>query len=192
MRQLILASASPRRKELLSQIGVECLTHPVDIDESVFADESAEAYVERLARQKAQVCFDRFAKDMDVVIGSDTSVVIDGEVLGKPLDKDDAIQTLMRLSNRSHVVLTAVAVATKDGVQSVVVTTSVAFKALTQEECELYWATGEPMDKAGSYGIQGKAAVFVTGISGSYSSVVGLPLAETAELLKRVGVDLWC
>ena len=191
MSRLILASASPRRKELLEQIGVDCLTHPVDIDETVKPNESAKTYVERLAREKALAGFERFAKDSDLVIGSDTSVVIDGEILGKPNDREDAINTLMRLSGRSHQVMTAVAVATKRGVQSRVVTTDVSFKDLSLQECEQYWATGEPADKAGSYGIQGTAAVFVTGINGSYSSVVGLPLAETASLLESAGVNLW-
>jgi septum formation protein len=192
MPRVILASASPRRKELLNQIGVDCQTHPVDIDESVLANESASLYVERLAREKAQAGFDRFGDKDSVVIGSDTSVVVDGDILGKPLDQADAIRTLLRLSNRTHQVMTGIAIATSDGVKSQVVTTDVTFKALSEEVCERYWATGEPVDKAGSYGIQGKAAVFVTGISGSYSSVVGLPLCETADLLESVGVHLWC
>ena len=191
MPRVILASASPRRKELLNQIGVDCQTQPVDIDESVLANESASLYVERLAREKAQAGFDRFGDKDSVVIGSDTSVVVDGDILGKPLDQADAIRTLLRLSNRTHQVMTGIAIATSDGVKSQVVTTDVTFKALSEEECERYWATGEPVDKAGSYGIQGKAAVFVTGISGSYSSVVGLPLCETADLLESVGVHLW-
>jgi septum formation protein len=191
MPRVILASASPRRKELLNQIDVDCQTHPVDIDESVLANESASLYVERLAREKAQAGFDRFGDKDSVVIGSDTSVVVDGDILGKPLDQADAIRTLLRLSNRTHQVMTGIAIATSDGVKSQVVTTDVTFKALSEEDCERYWATGEPVDKAGSYGIQGKAAVFVTGISGSYSSVVGLPLCETADLLESVGVHLW-
>lgn len=188
MHTLVLASASPRRAELLSQIGLTFITRPVGIDETVRASEPASAYVERLAREKALAA----AGDAgELVIGSDTSVVLSGEILGKPVDAADASATLMRLSGQTHQVMTAVALV-RDGVcTACVVTTDVTFRTLSEQEIQAYVATGEPMDKAGSYGIQGLGGIFVKEIRGSYSSVVGLPLQETAALLAQAGYPVW-
>jgi septum formation protein len=187
---LILASASPRRKALLSQIGVRFAVQPVDICEAVKVNEKPEDYVSRLALEKALACFQR-TEGLLPVLGSDTTVVVDGEILGKPRSEEDAVATLMALSGREHQVLTAVAVVNAEQSLYSVVITNVKFKTLTEQECRSYWATGEPADKAGSYGIQGLGAVFVEQIHGSYSSVVGLPLAETAQMLSDVGVPIW-
>ena len=188
MHTLVLASASPRRAELLSQIGLTFITRPVGIDETVRASEPASAYVERLAREKALAA----AGDAgELVIGSDTSVVLSGEILGKPVDAADASATLMRLSGQTHQVMTSVALV-RDGVcTACVVTTDVTFRSLSEQEIQAYVATGEPMDKAGSYGIQGLGGIFVKEIRGSYSSVVGLPLQETAALLAQAGYPVW-
>ncbi|MGH1461071.1 MAG: Maf family protein [Neptuniibacter sp.] len=187
---LILASASPRRKELLSQIGVRFQVQPVSICEDVQGDEGASDYVLRLAIEKAQTCF-RQSTELLPVLGSDTTVVFEGEILGKPVDESEAVKTLMKLSGGSHEVLTAIAVVNAEQTLYSVVKTLVKFKRLTPKICSQYWETGEPEDKAGSYGIQGLGAVFVEEIQGSYSSVVGLPLCETADFLQRVGIDIW-
>ena len=187
---LILASASPRRKELLAQIGVRFDVSPVDICEDVLSGESPEHYVERLACEKALTCFNHTDKTLPV-LGSDTTVVLDTQIMGKPRDRSESLEMLLALSGKTHQVMTAVAVVTSERTDSVVVKTDVCFKELSREECESYWQTGEPSDKAGSYGIQGMGAVFVESIKGSYSSVVGLPLAETAQLLTRVNVPIW-
>lgn len=195
MKQLILASQSPRRKSLLAQLGYEFTTQPADIDESVRGNESATDYVIRLAEEKAQKIFINLPVQQQVksiVLGSDTSVVIDGHILGKPADEDECIATLQRLENKEHQVLTAIAVITHDELNqnnkiiSQLVETQVQFKALSLDEIKRYWSTGEPCDKAGSYAIQGIGGQFVTTIKGSYSAVVGLPLYETAQLLAQV------
>ncbi|MEI8617804.1 Maf family protein [Pseudoalteromonas sp. B28] len=178
-----LASASPRRKELLSQLGVEFTQFSVDADESPLPNEQPRALVERLARLKAQSGVELGYTDRPV-LGSDTVVVINNESLGKPRDKNDFTHTLKRLSGNTHQVLTAVAFATQNDVLSCVVSTDVTFKTLTDEEINAYWESGEPQDKAGGYGIQGLGGRFVTHIAGSYFSVVGLPLYETEQLLK--------
>lgn len=193
MADVLLASASPRRRELLEQIGVNFISQAQDIDETPLANEQPYAYVERLAREKAQ----QGAIEIAIpVLGSDTCVVLDGEILSKPKDEPHAIDMLTRLSGRTHQVLTGVALSQGRGANlattSLVVTTDVSFAALTPEIIRQYVATGEPVDKAGAYGIQGKAAVFVTGIVGSYSNVVGLPLMETAQLLQQYNVPIWC
>ena len=187
---LILASASPRRKELLSQIGVRFSVHPVDICEDVLEAESPEDYVLRLAIEKAKVCFSLTDGRLPV-LGSDTTVVFSGQILGKPTDEQEAIATLMKLSGGVHEVLTAIAVVNAEQTLYSVVKTSVKFKILTPEICRCYWKTGEPADKAGAYGIQGLGAVFVEEIKGSYSAVVGLPLCETSALLQQAGVEIW-
>lgn len=187
--RLVLASGSPRRAELLQQIGVRFDTLVVDVDESVREGETPQTYVERLALEKARAGLALRAGA--VVLGSDTTVVCDGAILGKPADQGDAVAMLQRLSGRSHRVMTAVALVDDSQALSRVVTTQVYFRTLTLAECERYWHTGEPRDKAGAYGIQGLGAVFVEGIEGSYSSVVGLPLAETALLLERMGIPIW-
>lgn len=188
--ELILASASPRRKALLDQIGVKCSVKPVDICEDVRDAELATDYVERLAIEKAQACF-ALTDGTKAVLGSDTTVVLDGKIMGKPADRDEAVETLSRLSGHTHQVLTAVAIVTEEQTRSVVVTTDVRFRRISLDECEAYWQSGEPQDKAGSYGIQGFGAVFVEEIKGSYSAVVGLPLTETAEMLVQAGIRIW-
>ena len=189
MIPLILASASPRRAELLEQIGLTFRIQAADIDETVRTGESAEHYVERLAREKAQ----RVASQNpdSLVLGSDTSVVLDGEILGKPVSAAEAKTTLARLSGQTHQVMTAVALAQQGRCQSSLVVTSVRFRSVSDAEISAYVATGEPMDKAGSYGIQGLGGIFVSELKGSYSAVVGLPLQETARLLAEAGHPVW-
>ena len=190
MTPLYLASGSPRRRELLTQIGVPFSVVSAPIDETPLPDESAPAYVERLARAKAAAglaCIEGQA----VVLGADTAVVLDGRILGKPENREDALAMLADLSGREHQVLTAVALSDGQRVHSLCVTSKVRFRAISAEEAQRYWASGEPVDKAGGYAIQGLGAVFVTGLSGSYSAVVGLPLSETAELLGQFGIACW-
>lgn len=193
MDKLILASASQRRKELLQQIGVYFSCMPMDIDESSLPDEGAEPYVIRLAEQKALAALPN--SNGLPVLGSDTCVLLDGEIMGKPNNEQDAINMLRRLSGKSHLVKTAVALCCEKNLKvqlcSEVVETQVSFAPLSEEQIISYVKTGEPMDKAGAYGIQGRAAVFVNSINGSYSNVVGLPLAETARMLEKMGVEIW-
>jgi septum formation protein len=192
MATLYLASGSPRRRELLTQIGVPFITQIVPIDENSLPDESPSAYVERLARAKALAGLAALGHRQDaVVLGADTAVVLDGRILGKPADRAEAVATLGALSGREHQVLTAVAAASNERLAARLVASRVWFRALSQNEIEAYWATGEPQDKAGSYGIQGLAAVFVSQLQGSYSAVVGLPLCETAELLAEFAIPCW-
>ena len=190
-KTLILASQSPRRRELLLQLGYQFSTQASDIDESTFAGEPADEYVSRLAKDKAMHVYSRLSsaeQKLCCVLGSDTSVVIDGNILGKPSDLTDCIKTLTLLSDNQHQVLTAIALVNAEGVKVELVTTKVTFKKLSQAEIQAYWLTGEPQDKAGSYGIQGIAGQFVTNMQGSYSAVVGLPLYETAQLLNSAGL----
>ncbi|WP_339459295.1 Maf family protein [Pseudomonas sp. EA_105y_Pfl2_R69] len=192
MATLYLASGSPRRRELLTQIGVPFLSQIVPIDENPLPDELPVAYVERLARAKAQAGLAALSRPQDaVVLGADTAVVLDGRILGKPADAAEARATLMALSGRMHQVLTAVALASPARVAVRVVSSQVSFRPLRAEEIAAYWASGEPQDKAGSYAIQGLAAVFVSQLQGSYSAVVGLPLCETAELLEEFAIPCW-
>jgi septum formation protein len=192
MATLYLASGSPRRRELLTQIGVPFLTQIAPIDENALPGESPLAYVERLALAKGHAGLAALADSDDaVVLGADTAVVLDGRILGKPRDRADALATLQALSGRSHQVLTAVALVSRERQAARVVTSQVTFRPLTQAEIEAYWASGEPQDKAGSYGIQGLAAVFVSQLQGSYSAVVGLPLCETAALLAEFAIPCW-
>lgn len=192
MASLHLASASPRRRELLAQIGVPFVTLIASIDETALPGEPAERYVERLAREKALAGLAALSDPADaVVLGADTAVVLDGRILGKPADRAECLATLAALSGREHQVLTAVALASAQRIESRVVASRVRFRPLRAGEAEAYWATGEPCDKAGSYGIQGLAAVFVSQIEGSYSAVVGLPLCETAQLLGEFGIPCW-
>jgi septum formation protein len=185
---LYLASTSPRRRELLGQLGLDFHVLKVDIDESVRAGEAPAAYVLRLAREKAAAGLAQAGAG--VVVAADTSVVLDGEVLGKPASEAAALAMWMRLSGRGHEVLTGVAVGDRGRLEATVVATRVRFRALREAELRAYWASGEPRDKAGGYAIQGKGAIFVTGIDGSYSNVVGLPLAETAALLETFGLPV--
>jgi septum formation protein len=192
MPRLYLASASPRRGELLRQIGVPFTRWVLPTDETPLPGEPPLAYVERVARAKARGVLNSITPREDaVVLGADTAVVLDGRILGKPLDRDDAVQTLAALSAREHQVLTAVVVLSDTRESARVSISRVGFKPLTQAQIEAYWATGEPCDKAGSYAIQGLAAVFVSQVQGSYSAVVGLPLCETAQLLEEFAIPCW-
>lgn len=184
---VILASASPRRRELLALIGIAHDVRPADIDESRRPGETPAGYCERLAREKSAAMV-RGANDDAIVIGSDTIVVVDDEVLGKPRDGDDARRMLAMLSGRSHTVLTAVAVARGGRVASGVESVQVTFRTLDAEEIGAYIATREPMDKAGAYGIQGFGATIVERIEGDYFAVMGLPLGRLVRLLPSVGV----
>ena len=195
MNPLYLASGSPRRRELLTQIGVPFTAISADIDETPLIDESPAAYVERLARGKAEAGRAVLAVSESgapmCVLGADTAVVLDGQILGKPVDEADAVAMLMALSDREHEVLTAIAVLDGQRCESRVVRSLVRFRPISREEAVAYWASGEPLDKAGGYGIQGLGAVFVAGLNGSYSAVVGLPVCETFELLGHFGIPCW-
>lgn len=192
MAELFLASASPRRRELLAQIAVPCVTQIVSIDETPLPAEPAAVYVERLALEKARAGLRALGERADaVVLGADTAVVLDGRILGKPADFAESREMLLSLSGRSHQVMTAVALVGAGRESSRVVSSEVSFRTLGEAEIAAYWASGEPCDKAGSYGIQGLAAVFVNRVQGSYSAVVGLPLCETAEMLGQFGIACW-
>ena len=184
---LILASQSPRRKELLEQLGYDFICLPADIDESVLPQETPDQYVARLALEKASVIAQQYDKKV-VVLGSDTSVIFGQHILGKPASLDECIAILTMLSGKSHQVVTAIAAVNGERTEVIVVRTEVDFKVLTEQEIKRYWQTGEPQDKAGAYGIQGIAGQFVKQIRGSYSAVVGLPLYETSQLLSAFGV----
>jgi septum formation protein len=186
VKTLILASASPRRAELLKQIGVKFETHPVDINETPQLGEVPEDYVKRLAIEKARAALVSYQQNEVLVLGSDTAVVIDGEILGKPCDKEHALSMLRKLSGRTHQVLTSVALI---GLHETCIVSSneVSFKNLTEDEINWYWGTTEPLGKAGAYAIQGKGAVFVEHLEGSFSGVMGLPLFETNQLLTEHG-----
>lgn len=201
--KLYLASASPRRKALLEQLSLSFDVCPVDADEAILAEEKGACYVERLAKLKANMALSNLRSDGNIgtgysyVVGSDTSVVIEDIILGKPLDQTDFTAMMLRLSGASHEVLTGICVArydakTEDIVErSQVVSTAVTFKRLSAAEIEAYWNSGEPADKAGGYGIQGLGAVLVDAINGSYSNVVGLPVSELKDLLVELGFDFW-
>jgi septum formation protein len=185
--RIILASQSPRRRELLALIGIAHEVMPADLDESVLPNEAPTAHAERLARAKAEAIARR--ESGAVVIGSDTIVVLDGDILGKPRDHADAAATLRRLSGRTHTVHTAVAVARNGRLVSGVESVEVTFRPLSNEQIETYIATGEPMDKAGAYGIQGYGAVIVERVHGDYFAVMGLALGMLVGLLEQVGVE---
>lgn len=183
--RIVLASQSPRRKALLALLVPVFDCRPSDIDETVREDESPADYVARVALEKALACD---VKDA-IVIAADTSVVIEGEVLAKPLDRADARRMLTRLSGRCHHVLTAVTLRQDTNVLSRLVSTAVTFDVLSDDLIEAYLNTDEPWDKAGAYAIQGYAGSFVVTIDGSYSAVVGLPLQETRALLSSLGIN---
>lgn len=187
---LYLASTSPRRRELLQQLGLDFSVLKIDVDETRLAGETPEQYVQRLAQDKARAGLLQVPVGA-VVIAADTTVALGDAELGKPASEAEAIAMWTQLSGREHRVLTGVALARGDEVVARVVTTAVYFRDIAEHEMRAYWASGEPADKAGGYAIQGKGAVFVTGISGSYSNVVGLPLAETAALLAQFGIPVW-
>jgi septum formation protein len=186
--EVVLASASPRRLELLRLAGLEPLVCPADIDETPHPGEPAIQYVRRLAAQKVRAVAGETGQA--VVVAADTAVVLDGELLGKPADAEDAAVMLRRLAGVTHHVSTGVAVIGADAtLRQTVVTTGVTMTPLDDRTIAAYVATGEPLDKAGGYGIQGRAGAFVAAISGSYTNVVGLPLAETLALLRSAGWD---
>ena len=195
MTPLFLASGSPRRRELLTQIGVPFQVVSASIDETPLPDEYPAAYVERLARAKAHAGREQLLGSSVsapfCVLGADTAVVLDDQILGKPVDEADALSMLMALSGREHEVLTAIAILAAGRCETRVVRSRVSFRTISQQEAAQYWASGEPQDKAGGYAIQGLAAVFVAGLNGSYSGVVGLPVCETAELLGQFGIPCW-
>ena len=187
--QIILASASPRRRELLAQIGVRTMAQSVDIDETQKHNEPVMAYVQRLAMEKAQRGFDTIKNEKKLpVLGSDTIVEIDGLVLGKPENRQQAKKMLQQLSAQKHTVHTSVAIVTEEKSLIAISSSQVVFNALEDQEIDLYLATGEADDKAGAYAIQGIAAQFIKNINGSFSGVMGLPLFETAQLLKQCGI----
>lgn len=186
---LVLASASPRRKELLSKMGVVFTCISADIDETPHRREPAGQYVERMAQEKAHAVLERSVSDAALVLAADTSVILDGVILGKPESPEDAHDMLRRLSGRSHLVMTAIALGgSGEAMLSAVITTEVFFVELGDPTIAAYLETDEPWDKAGAYGIQGIAGAFVKRINGSYSNVVGLPLAETRDMLTARGV----
>ena len=186
MSEVVLASASPRRRQLLSLLLADFRCSPMDVDESLLSGETPESYVLRLARLKVQAALEPGR----VVIGSDTTVCLHGELLHKPQDYDDAYGMLSRLSGQTHQVFTAIAIAKDSMIRDAVITTDVVFDSLDDELIDTYINTGECWDKAGAYGIQGFAGSFVREIHGSFSSVVGLPLRETRQLLGEFGVEL--
>ena len=194
MESIILASASPRRQELLAQIGVRFTVHSQYIDESIRIGELANDYVSRMALEKANsalaaLCVTKDSSDT-LVLAADTSVVCDATVLGKPLDEADAVDMLRRLSGREHRVLSAVTLSTQDKQRTVLSESRVTFCEISIEEAQQYYRSGEPLGKAGAYAIQGYAAVFVEQLVGSYSGVMGLPLFETAQLLAEFSVPM--
>jgi septum formation protein len=190
MRRLVLASASPRRRELLAQAGYAFEVRPAHVNEDLRPGEDAIAYVVRLAREKALSVLAELsskgpAPPQVVVLGADTTVTLDGHILAKPEDAADAVRMLRMLSGRTHRVITGVAIATAKGVEVAAEVTGVHFRVLSDEEIAAYVATGEPMDKAGAYGIQGLAAKWIPRVEGCYFNVVGLPLALVATMLEE-------
>lgn len=187
-----LASASPRRRELLQQIGVSFRVVGAAVGETVLAGEGPAAYVARLAAAKANTGWNNSRDTVRIpVLAADTAVALEGQILGKPSDQEHAECMLSRLSGRTHEVWTAVALRAAGGLQSRISRSEVTFRSITAGEARAYWETGEPGDKAGAYAIQGRAAIFIAELRGSYSGVMGLPLFETAELLSQAGVLRW-
>jgi septum formation protein len=201
-KRIYLASRSPRRRELLKQIGVpfellllrEDLRRGADVDETPLPDESPGVYVLRIARAKAETAVRQIAYrglPQKPVLAADTTVVFDGQIVGKPDDTEHAARILRTLSGREHQVLTTVVVALREQVETQISVSSVWFRELTESDIRRYCATGESLDKAGAYAIQGRAGAFVTRIAGSYSGIMGLPLAETTELLQKFDIPVW-
>lgn len=184
--QIVLASASPRRKELLTQIGVNCIVQVSDIDETPLAGELPEDFVKRMALDKVRAVA---LNEHLPVLGADTVVVKDGLIYGKPVDRDDGIAMLQALQGNSHEVMTAVALVWQGVEYQEISKSIVQFRPMSLQDCEAYWSSEEPQDKAGSYAVQGLGAIFIERIEGSYSGVMGLPLYETARLLERVGIN---
>jgi len=191
-REVLLASGSPRRQELLRQIGVPFRVIRHHVDETPLENEPPPDFVRRLALEKACSGLDHQPADGNpVVLGADTVVVCEQRLLGKPANRQDALGMLRLLSGRQHLVYSAVALASREQREVLLSTTEVEFRSLESEELENYWRSGEPQDKAGAYAIQGLGAVFVQSIRGSYSGVMGLPVFETAQLLKKFGIPCW-
>jgi len=189
--QIYLASQSPRRRELLEQIGIYPKVITADVDERPYPNEAPAEYVIRLALEKAKAVHAVLDEDeMLPVLAADTSVVIDNEILGKPLNRDDALSMMQRLSGRTHKVLTGVALVDNKEIKSRLSVSHVTFRQVHEKEAQAYWDSGEPHDKAGGYAIQGLGAMFISRLEGSYSGVMGLPLFETADLLQLAGVSM--
>jgi septum formation protein len=183
-----LASGSPRRRELLQQIGISFRVVAAEVDETQLPGEVPTAYVTRLAAAKADAGWKGNLEAGHIpVLAADTAVILDGKILGKPAGREDAGDMLRQLSGRTHEVLTAIALRTGDGLHSRISRSEVTFRRIAADEARAYWDTGEPCDKAGAYAIQGRAAIFIADLRGSYSGVMGLPLFETAELLGQAG-----
>jgi len=201
-KRIYLASRSPRRRDLLKQIGVpfellllrEDLRRGVDVDETPLSEESPGVYVLRVASAKAAMAVRQIAYrglPQKPVLSADTTVVFDGQIVGKPEDVEHAARILRTLSGREHQVLTAVAIALREQIETQISVSSVLFRELNDADIRRYVASGEPLDRAGAYAIQGRAGAFVTRISGSYSGIMGLPLAETVELLQKFDIPMW-
>jgi septum formation protein len=186
-----LASGSPRRRELLTQIGVPFRVLAAPVDETVAAGEAPETYVVRVAEAKAAAGWSATRAAPAPVLAADTTVILDGRILLKPRDREDGERMLLELAGRTHQVLTAVSLALPHGVESRLCRSEVALRPICAAEARSYWDTGEPEDKAGAYAIQGRAAIFIARLSGSYSGVMGLPLFETAALLEQARVPRW-
>lgn len=189
---IVLASASERRSRLLTQIGVRHASLAADLDEDPRPGESPADYVQRLARDKALAGLAALGGRTALpVLAADTTVVLDGRILGKPSGEQECVAMLMALSGRTHEVMTAVALAEGSDLRTAMNVSKVTFRALDEQECRRYWVTGEPAGKAGGYAVQGLAAVFIARLEGSFSCVMGLPLFETAALLDAAGVRRW-
>lgn len=185
--KLILASGSPRRAEILSSVGWEFTKHPPDVDESILEGEAPDVYVERLAREKAEAV--AAVHSNEIVLGADTTVVVDGQLIGKPHDLADAKRMIRLLSGKWHEVLTGVAVVRNETTNSAIQRTRVLFAAMTDDEINFLAERGDPLDKAGAYAVQAQAALFIDGIDGDYWNVVGLPVRLVYELIKKPGLS---
>jgi septum formation protein len=186
--KFVLASGSPRRQSMLRQIGCKFIIDVPGIDESVLPDELACDYVKRLSREKARSVFQKKVNQESVILAADTTVLLEGNILGKPESKLEGMSMLESLSDTVHEVLTGVTIVSRRNTVTFYVSTEVTFAKLSSAEIQAYWETGEPLDKAGSYGLQGIGAMFVAEIRGSYTNVIGLPLAETIVHLREQGV----
>ncbi|MDO4168269.1 MAG: Maf family protein [Lachnospiraceae bacterium] len=185
MKHLILASGSPRRKEILEQVGLDFCVLPSDVEEIITKQVPSDIVME-LSKQKAEDVWEKLDDKKHIVLGADTVVAYDGKILGKPKDVEDAKAMLRMLSGEKHSVYTGVTLVSENGLETFFEETLVEFYEMTEEEINVYVATGEPMDKAGAYGIQGKAAAFIKGIEGDYYNVVGLPIAKTLKFLQKM------